>query len=159
MAPTATRHKRESKLMYRPDLDELLSQCELNYLLCYKLWPQLFEGDFESRVKLQAQSRLVRKKVLKLEMQVIDMAKYTSTLNLNISGPARALKSGMSLVVRLYHDARMMEVMEGSGPGALKPVYEKAQKHRSVDEKRQLNRFVGECLKAALNKPLVKQAL
>jgi uncharacterized protein YqiB (DUF1249 family) len=38
--------------------------------------------------------------------------------------------------------------MEGPGPAALRAIYENSAGGQTVDEKRQANLFVGECLRA-----------
>lgn len=131
---------------YKPCLKEMLSQCELNYALIQQLYPhavnqQAVDGDEVSFIN----------QAIELELTIVEVFKYTSTLELRLKVPSEAIKNRVKLVVRLYHDARMMEVVEGSGPGALKPVQHRNNRERKVaDEKRQINRFVGECLSACL---------
>jgi uncharacterized protein len=70
-------------------------------------------------------------------------------MRLSIKSPKIKLNHSIELIIRLYHDAKMLEVMEGSGPSALKAIYTNGDKEKKmVDEKRQVNRFVGECLRS-----------
>lgn len=139
---------------YQPDLDEMLSQCELNYLLMQRLSPEFMqkavqpshsdEGEEHSKWQLENAH-------CSIAMEVTEQAKYTTTLLMKINSPSNAISGQIELIVRMYHDAKMLEVMEGTGPGALKAIYElNDSQQRPADEKRQLNRFIGECLKACL---------
>jgi len=135
---------------YTPDLDDLLSQCELNYWLISRLVPdlgELFTRQSENPVELQAIT--LKTESVQLNLQITDVARYTTTLNLSIRAPQINLVNSGTLIIRLYHDAQMMEVMEGSGPAALQAIYDESQGGaKNVDEKSQINRFIGECLRA-----------
>ncbi len=142
---------------YQPDLDELLSQCELNYRLLMMLVPD-FSSLYQQNslnVKEIHQKRFEYDMII-VSLDVTDIAKYTTTINLTIKSPrvklARGdkLTQGMTLIVRIYHDAKMLEVMEGPGPSALKAIQSKSDADKPADEKRQINRFVGESLQACL---------
>ena len=57
------------------------------------------------------------------------------------------------LTVRMYHDAKVAEVLAWEGHRRLRPRYE--YPNRSMyqsDEKLQINQFLGECLSLCLNK-------
>jgi uncharacterized protein len=129
---------------YKPDLHGFLSQCELNYYLFQQLsfYEQL--SDINVGAIWSACSR-----VIQLKFCVSENARYTTTLKMTIDASLLDKVKPVKLIVRLYHDAKMLEVMEGSGPAALKAVYIGANSnHKQVDEKSQLNRFVGECLRS-----------
>ena len=88
-----------------------------------------------------------------IDFKMVEKAKYTTTLQLRLNSSKSAAKIGMDLLVRLYHDAKLLEVMDKVGPKALKPVLKgKNLVNAQTDEKRQLNRFLGESLKACLIK-------
>ncbi len=177
----------KGKTEYLPNLDQLLSQCELNYWLAQRVWPNLFETR-NALLNLQQKNGLSEAFELKeaflakndavcLIGKVTHFEKYTTTMDLTIqrptdlrinngsSGSATAkvgtevaakksenLTKPIVLIVRLYHDAKMMEVMEGTGPGSLKAIYQNDNSLKQSDEKRQANRFIGECLRASLAK-------
>jgi uncharacterized protein YqiB (DUF1249 family) len=143
------------KTQYKPDLDELLSQCELNYLLLIRLCPNLNHSVTKSRslTDNEVTDDIARfanaSNSINLTLDLVETAKYTTTMKLFIKSPKIKINQSIELLVRLYHDAKMLEVMEGSGPSTLKAIYHKANKaQKMVDEKRQVNRFVGECLRA-----------
>ena len=147
--------KLNSKLnRYQPDLDEMLSQCELNYLLMQRLSPEFMRqvaSSTDSEVAEQETEWHFADAHCTIAMEITEQAKYTTTLLMRINSPTNAVSGQIELIVRMYHDAKMLEVMEGTGPGALKAIYElNNAQQRPADEKRQLNRFIGECLKACL---------
>ncbi|WP_444997293.1 DUF1249 domain-containing protein [Aliikangiella sp. IMCC44359] len=141
------------KVGYKPDLEEMLSQCELNYWLLKQLSPRFIglakEKDNSAGIGEKFQFKT---KAVILEFEVTDLAPYTTTAKLMIKTPKIGLKRCLDLIVRLYHDAKMVEVMEGSGPAAMAAIYPTANvQQKNVDEKRQVNRFVGECLRACFD--------
>jgi uncharacterized protein len=133
-------------------LNEFIEQCELNYQLIIQLMPFLdltrnesltFENDSLSRYQPIEGSQI--------EFKMIEKAKYTTTLQLRLNSSKSAAKIAIDLLVRLYHDAKLMEVMDKVGPKALKPVLKGKGIHGvQTDEKRQLNRLLGESLQACL---------
>ncbi|MDH5629528.1 MAG: DUF1249 domain-containing protein [Gammaproteobacteria bacterium] len=146
------------KTQYRPDLDEFITQCELNYALIQRLLPDWlsFVLGASSNDAIKDIEWVAQNELLRLSLKVIDIATYTTTAKLSIRSNVLKdkLASGnahqLDVIVRLYHDARMMEVMEGSGPGALKAAYPSTDNERAVDEKQQINRFIGESLKVCI---------
>ncbi|MCW8877961.1 MAG: DUF1249 domain-containing protein [Kangiellaceae bacterium] len=145
-------HSKTSR--YQPDLDEMLSQCELNYLLMQRLSPEFMQQVVQSSDSEEANSHeewKFEEAHCSIAMKITERAKYTTTLLMWVKSPTNAVSGQIELIVRMYHDAKMLEVMEGTGPGALKAIYElNDAQQRPADEKRQLNRFIGECLKACL---------
>ena len=139
---------------YTPDLDDMLSQCELNYWLIKRLIPELADLEPENNENvLQKPEWQLESKSVHLTFQVTDIARYTTTLNLTFETPLVELMRSGKLILRLYHDVQMLEVMEGSGPAALQAIYEQSEGgKKTVDEKRQINRFIGECLRACFDK-------
>lgn len=154
MSDTPTKIRAEqARKAYKPDLNEFLSQCEVNYLLLVRLIPELTELYGKSQTN---QPRITQwflsSPVLNLNLATTEIARYTTTLDLLIDSPKIEVLQSEKLIIRLYHDVQMLEVMEGSGPGALKAIYEHVNSgHKPVDEKRQVNRFIGECLRTCLS--------
>ena len=137
---------------YKPCLEEFITQCELNYYLMVRLMPFLNvsrNDNLESNITESHRYQPV--KGSNIDFKMVEKAKYTTTLQLRLNSKDSAAKIGMDLLVRLYHDAKMLEVMDKVGPKALKPVLKgKSLANAQTDEKRQLNRFLGESLKACL---------
>ncbi len=145
-----SRHQLKSQ--YKPCLDEFISQCELNYHLMIQLMPFLNVSKNDNlQLEKQASIRYEPLEGSDISVKMVEKAKYTTTLQLRLKSSKSAAKVGIDLLVRLYHDAKLLEVMDKVGPKALKPVLKGEQlKHAQTDEKRQLNRFLGESLKACL---------
>ncbi|WP_343232504.1 DUF1249 domain-containing protein [Motiliproteus sediminis] len=126
---------------YVPDLSRQMADCEANYLRLCKLMPDFDERDsylFEVtwkqhrvRVRIEVEERFAYTSTLTLEQQVCD----TEWLQMPV------------LVVRLYHDARMAEVICRKQRRQLKGFYPypNDQMHHP-DEKAQLNRYLAEWL-------------
>lgn len=87
---------------------------------------------------------------VQLSFFITDVARYTTTLKLTISSLKVQIYQDMTLIVRLYHDVKMMEVMEGFGPSALKAVHSPFFDMKPEDEKKQINIFIGENLNACI---------
>ncbi len=142
------------KKSYKPDLNELLTVCELNYYLLLKLWPCLNDAIKDKLTKswvgdLKLKQMTSQTETISLKLSITDVARYTTTMNLMITSPKLKFSNEFNLIIRMYHDLRLLEVMEGSGPATLKAIYHNSEINlKPADEKRQINRFLGECLRA-----------
>ena len=145
--------ERPTKTSYKPNLDEFISQCEENYTLILKLLPFLnIKKNLELTNDCEERIRFSPKPGHQVNFELIEKAKYTTTMMLRLNAPCNSAKVDMNLMVRLYHDAKLLEVMDMVGPKALKPIIKgKNLGNKQADEKRQLNRFLGESLKYCLN--------
>lgn len=147
------KHKLKSrKSDYCADLQGLLEQCELNYQLFNALLTDFVTAADKNCLNvMKIPHQQFKCDKLRLSLKVTDVARYTTTLSLTIQPPGIKKIQQTRLIVRLYHDAKMAEVMEGSGPSAIKAVPDKTEIGvKAVDEKQQINRFLGECLRACL---------
>jgi len=134
-------------------LTEFISQCEKNYYLILKILPFL---DISKNTvldnKLKESMIFCSDSGYQLNFTIIERARYTTTMMLNLKLPTIIDKSGIKLMVRFYHDVKLLEVMDEIGPKALKPIIKnknmkgKNRFHQHTDEKRQLNQFLGESL-------------
>jgi len=141
------------KADYKPNLDEFICQCEVNYSLIIKLlpWLNLSKHDLNATFR-QKVVEFRPKSGHKIDLHLIDRAKYTTTMILRVHSPSRSNETNMNLTIRLYHDAKLLEVMDRAGSKALQPVNRgSALLTKQADEKRQLNRFLGESLKYCLS--------
>ena len=135
---------------YRPEIEEFLSQCEINYWLILHLVPWLDRRKLaRSGFALAAQGDFIGgQKDHRIMLQVLEQAPYTTTLKIRIRSPSVTPHYAVLLTARLYHDAQLLEVMEGRSPRAIRAKHSVPNNEmKSVDEKRQLNRFLGETLK------------
>ncbi len=127
---------------YRVDLAGLQSICELNYLRLMRLLPQMRSGQVSRRVALSGGE--YRLGVLWLE--VIDCSPYTNTLQLHQEQQLPWLPLPR-LEVRVYHDARMAEVVVADNARGFRGHYPYPNAGMfQPDEKTQLNQFLGEWL-------------
>ncbi|MFC5696858.1 DUF1249 domain-containing protein [Pseudomonas sp. GCM10022186] len=131
---------------YRVDLIGLQAACEANYARLMRLLPQMREVRGSRRVALSQGERLLG--VLALE--VVEACPYTTTLQVRQEYSLPWLPSPQ-LEVRVYHDARMAEVVGAENARRLRSVYPypNADMHQP-DEKSQLNLFLGEWLSHCL---------
>ncbi len=140
------------KSSYKPNLDEFIDQCEINYELIIRLlpWLNIAKNDQLTRfvdkwVELRSASGH------KIGFRLVEKARYTTTMMLRVYSPSQSTDANINLMVRLYHDAQLVEVMDRAGPKALSPKNDGAVlQYQQVDEKRQLNRFLGESLRYCL---------
>ena len=127
---------------YRLDLIELQATCEANYARLMRLLPDMRGRLGARRVALSRGEQLLG--VLALE--VTEACPYTSTLQVRqeLSLPWLALPH---MEVRVYHDARMAEVVGAENARRFRSIYTypNAAMHQP-DEKTQLNLFLGEWL-------------
>ncbi|TIH09990.1 DUF1249 domain-containing protein [Pseudomonas leptonychotis] len=131
---------------YRVDLVELQAACEANYARLMQLLPAMREGAAPRRVALSQGERLLG--VLALE--VLESCPYTSTLSVR-QEHSLAWLPVPQMEVRVYHDARMAEVIGAQSARRFRGIYPypNAAMHQP-DEKTQLNLFLGEWLSHCL---------
>ncbi len=135
------RLKSRQKSEYRMDLPAYHADCDANYLRLSKLLPQLGERE-RWRYSMPHGS---------LELEVIERSRYTTEVSLSASSASeQRWMAPPRITVRLYHDARMAEVVAVDGRG---PLGEKAPgvlhagaRMQGADERQQANRFLGEWL-------------
>lgn len=138
------------KERYKVDLPLQMAECEANYLRLGKLLvnnqlPAL-QNEFRFMVARGQQHWLHL-------LRVIERSPYTTTLELSrtaLDTSSNWLKMP-KLTLRMYHDAKLAEVLAWEGHKRLRPRYEypnQAMYHN--DEKYQLNRFLGEWLRVCL---------
>ncbi len=145
-------NSQSTKSSYKPNLDEFISQCEINYGLMIKLLPWLEITKNEQLTNFDPEQIEFRPiSGHKIDFRLIEKARYTTTMMLRVHSPSRSSAADMTLMVRLYHDAQLVEVMDRAGPKALTAKNTgDTLRSKQVDEKRQLNRFLGESLRYCL---------
>ncbi len=127
---------------YRLDLVELQTTCTANYARLMRLLPDMRERLGTRRVALSQGEQLLG--VLALE--VLEACPYTTTVHLRQEHSLPWLPVP-PLQVRVYHDARMAEVIGADNARRFRTtyVYPNTAMHQP-DEKAQLNQFLGEWL-------------
>jgi uncharacterized protein len=141
------------KERYKVDLPLQMAECEANYvrltkLLANKLPDQLGNprGEFRFMVERGAQQWLHL-------LLITERSPYTTTLELSRTaiGASSDWLRMPKLTLRIYHDAKLAEVLAWEGHKRLRPRYEYPnQSMYQNDEKYQLNCFLGEWLTLCL---------
>ncbi|SDJ28604.1 hypothetical protein SAMN05216186_10162 [Pseudomonas indica] len=131
---------------YRVDLVELQAACEANYARLMRLLPEMRDGPGSRRVALSQGEYLLGV----LALDVVETCPYTTTLQVRQEHSLPWLPVPR-MEVRVYHDARMAEVISAENARRFRSIYAypNAAMHQP-DEKSQLNLFLGEWLSHCL---------
>ncbi|MGH1372392.1 MAG: DUF1249 domain-containing protein [Cellvibrionaceae bacterium] len=130
---------------YTVDLAEQMSHCEANYARLLKLMPA-FEESEQWHYDVQAGA-----KVWQIHFQITERARYTTMLDVVQNNGLNDWGSSPKLQVRLYHDAKMAEVVAWKEHRQIKPKYDYPNKNLyQKDEKAQFNRFLSDWLSYSL---------
>ena len=137
-----------SRERYRVDLPTYHADCDANYLRLCKLMPELASN----------QSWSYQMPHGTLEVAVVERSRYTTEVCLQASNSQNSEGNNTEnrwltpppITVRLYHDARMAEVVavDGQGPvggDGLNFSYPNPAMHNE-DERQQVNRYLSEWL-------------
>lgn len=127
---------------YVPDLTGLMAECEANYARLLKLLPDM------ERVSLRQLAVTYPNGVaVSIRLELLEEFRYTSTVQIQHCTSAGLWLHMPCMVVRLYHDARMAEVVDAQHMRQLKGIYNypNTQMHQT-DEKVQRNLYLGEWL-------------
>lgn len=134
--------KDKKRTAYRVDLPSYHADCDANYLRLCKLLPELADRQ-HWRYHMPHGS---------LELEILERSRYTTEICLSARADAgqKQWLAPPQITVRLYHDARMAEVVavDGRGPvggDGLNHAYPNPRMQRA-DERQQANRFLGEWL-------------
>jgi uncharacterized protein YqiB (DUF1249 family) len=135
------------KVRYKVDLIGYMAECDANYLRLMKLFPDMVNGG-ERRIGLCHDGEHV------LHLIVREQTAYTTLLEL-CQGARGGGRGGWCnlpvLMLRLYHDARVAEVLSWEGVRQVRPRYDYPNRQMyHQDEKAQWNRFLGEWLSHCL---------
>lgn len=127
------------KKRYVPNVRTLHAMCDSNYVRLLKLLP---DCDTENM-----QYEFGVRDVLRYKIEIIECARYTTTVKMSqvSAGLPDFVKPNMH--IRLYHDAKMAEVIQVQNVGQIKAKYEypNAQMHQP-NEKEAINLFLAEWL-------------
>lgn len=141
---------------YQPNLVSLMSLCANNYCLLLKI-----QAD---KTQLNQQRHFFINELLAYVVTVNEVTRYTSLITFeqkahvqnvrvdkSTSSKALAHSFHSRMSIRLYHDARMAEVISSQGIRQVKPRYNYPNKHmHQQDEKQQINQFLNEWLQLCL---------
>ncbi|WP_240946274.1 DUF1249 domain-containing protein [Pseudomaricurvus alkylphenolicus] len=126
---------------YKVNLVEQMACCEANYARLLKLMPKLDERDnWQYQVQSGGSAWDIR-------LKVTERARYTTMLEVSQSDALEKWGSSPKLEVRLYHDARMAEVIAWREHQRVKPRYDYPNRNMyQKDEKAQFNQFLSDWL-------------
>lgn len=135
------------KAKYVPDLTKQMALCEANYARLLKLLPNIDECERRDFIVDMGRGEAL------ISISVEERFKFTSTLSVSQSyikqSAAVSVQQLLSpkLMVRMYHDARMAEVVNPSKKSQLSGRYSYPNKlMHQVDEKIQLNEYLAQWL-------------
>ena len=130
---------RKTRERYRVDLLELQAACEANYLRLMRLLPGMRSGCEARRIAISQGDLLLGVLVL----EVLESCPYTTTVRVSQEHCLSWLPVP-KMEVRVYHDARMAEVVRAENARRFRGIYHypNAQMHQP-DEKNQLKLFLG----------------
>ena len=130
------------KKRYVPDLQQLSSLAEKNYLRFLKLFPDMEAGAERVFVISSGSSHQAR-----VVIRVEEVHPYTTMLQLVQQGLSPEWIQPPRMQVRLYHDANMAEVLSYQNQRRFEGRYQYPNPTmRLPDEKLQLNRFLADWL-------------
>ena len=133
---------------YVPNLKGLHTLCEVNYARLVRLLP---DCDTES-----LSYEFGDHGGLNYQIVIVEASRYTTTLEVRQLDESLPTWMKPVMKVRLYHDARMAEVLSSQNISAIKPSYEYPNKNmHQKNEKEMTNLFLAEwlvfCLKQNSN--------
>jgi hypothetical protein len=155
-----------AKRKYVPDLSEYMAQCEMNYALMARLLRCVgqvsqvqIQGshcnsggadayfDASSLAKDVFARSFASEVELPIQVTLLEQARYTTTLEMTMNLSDSAWVSPLVLKVRMYHDAKMAEVLEPGRNHAPRPKHDyPAQVCHYPDDKFQRNQLLNLCL-------------
>lgn len=129
-----------TKRRYQVDLAAVQAECELNYSRLLRLLREFPDDSRCFGVGAHQQ----------LSVHVVERCPYTTTLEIAPS-PLPHDGEAPCMTVRVYHDARLAEVVACAGRRRVQPRYDYPNEDMlQPDEKAQWNRFLGEWLSYCL---------
>ena len=153
--------KVNSRKKYQPNLVSLMSLCANNYFLFLKIQAE--------QTQLDQQRHFFINDHLAYAITVNEVTRYTSLITFEqkafeqkvieqkVSGQNKPTNNTLfnslhpRMSIRLYHDARMAEVISSQDIHQVKPRYDYPNKHmHQQDEKQQINQFLNEWLHLCL---------
>ena len=135
------------KTKYRPNLTHIINICEVNYMMLLRLI-----GDKED---VGEERCFCISDFLSYTISIDEVTRYTSLITMtqdsSIEGYNVNHLMSPKMVIRLYHDARLAEVISNQGIRQIKPRYDYPNKQmHQPDEKQQINIFLKEWLQLSL---------
>jgi uncharacterized protein YqiB (DUF1249 family) len=132
---------------YVPDLKGFMNDCDANYLRFLQLLPAMQEVDSW----VFGVETLRDRPLSRVCLRVIERSRYTTTVTLEQEYDYPEWLPSPLITVRLYHDARMAEVLAYQRSAKIRQSYDYPNGCMyQRDEKAQLNALLGEWLQHCL---------
>ncbi|QDE32559.1 MULTISPECIES: DUF1249 domain-containing protein [Shewanella] len=127
------------KQKYQPNVSDFLAVCGRNYAHILKWLPEQINVNEPWKIN---------GKFGMLSINLIENTKYTQLVEISRPIPNGHFFKSPKVIVRVYHDAQLAEVLTSQQIYRLKPVYDYPNIHmHHSDEKFQVNAFLEELLK------------
>jgi hypothetical protein len=155
MTKTPAANTLNSLNRYRPSLSELLQLCATNYALLMRLF---VKDAPQAEVKGNQYDFFISEQ-LSYCLTIKEVTRYTTLINLRqqVNKAPYSDILAPTMLVRLYHDARMAEVNASQHIHYVKPRYDYPNDNMHYpDEKQQINQFLKEWLQLCLQQGQVK---
>lgn len=137
-------HKKRKS--YVPNLKTLAAICESNYVLLLKLLP-----DMDSGASREFSINGGHEHATRIRLSVCEQFKYTLSINVEQVSHLNDFLSPPTMVVRMYQDVRMAEVISFDNNHRFNGVYHYPNPQmRMPDEKHQINHFLHDWLEHCL---------
>ncbi|MCP5325305.1 MAG: DUF1249 domain-containing protein [Oceanospirillaceae bacterium] len=136
----------KNRRRYVPDLKEISGLCEANYIRLLRLLPEMDAGTGRRFTLSGGHHSHTR-----VSLEIVEQFKYTLTIKVSQVNELSAWLKAPEMLVRLYHDARMAEVISYDKQHRFEGVYHYPNEQmRLPDEKLQINQFLSEWLQHCL---------
>lgn len=134
---------KETARKYVPKVATMHKVCEVNYGRLLRLLPDCDTEDLQYQFEVNAS--------LLYTIKIIECSRYTSTLEMSQKSQMEYEFLRPVVQVRLYHDAKMAEVISAQNIGSLQPSYRYPNiKMYQKNEKEMVNIFLAEWLQFCL---------
>ena len=128
---------------YVPHLGSMLQVCEHNYARLLRLLPDCDTENLEYQCDIN--------QVLNYKIKIVECSRYTSTLEMSQKTSEGHDYLNPMVQIRLYHDAKLAEVLTAQNIGSLQPSYQYPNiKMHQKNEKEMVNIFLAEWLQFCL---------
>jgi uncharacterized protein YqiB (DUF1249 family) len=129
---------------YVPKVANMHKVCEVNYGRLLRLIPDCDTEDLQYQFEVNSS--------LLYTIKIIECSRYTSTLEMSQKSQVEYEFLRPVVLVRLYHDAKMAEVISAQNIGSLQPSYRYPNiKMYQKNEKEMVNLFLAEWLQFCLS--------
>ena len=134
----------------RHNLERLHSECELNYVRLLRLMPGPTRLDQVIRVDFTHESKSG------MQIRVEEITRYTHLLSIVADGARPEWLPEIQVKVRIYHDAKMAEVVEWCSDRTIPWELAEKSSMQAPDEKWQWNMFLSDLLSHGLSHGMSK---